>query len=56
MPLLILCLTFVTTGGTVQQQELPDGEGKEVFMTKCSVMPSITLPGLEEPGPAGTAS
>jgi len=36
MPLLILCLTFVRPGGAIQQQDLPDGEGKEVFMTKCS--------------------
>jgi competence protein ComEA len=35
-PLLILILTIVpTTRGTVYQQELPDGEGKELFVNKC---------------------
>ena len=41
-PLLILILTFVTPGrGTVPQQELPDGEGKEVFAKKCSQCHSL---------------
>jgi len=34
--LLILALTFATTThGTVYQQELPEGDGKEVFVNKC---------------------
>ena len=40
--LLILILIFVTPGrGTVRQQELPDGEGKEVFAKKCSQCHSL---------------
>jgi len=41
-PLLILLLTFVTPGtGTVRQQELPEGEGKELFARKCSQCHSL---------------
>ena len=37
IPVLILSLAFVApTAGTVHQQELPDGEGKQVFMNKCN--------------------
>jgi len=41
-PLLILVLMFVTPGnGTVRQQELPEGEGKELFARKCSQCHSL---------------
>ncbi len=37
IPVLILSLAFVApTAGTFHQQELPDGEGKQLFMNKCS--------------------
>ena len=37
IPVLTLCLSFVTrTAGTIRQQELPDGEGKPLFVNKCS--------------------
>ena len=41
-PFLILLLAFVTPGtGTVRQQELPEGEGKELFARKCSQCHSL---------------
>jgi competence protein ComEA len=37
VPLLIVIFTFVPmTSGKIYQQELPDGEGKELFVNKCS--------------------
>ena len=37
IPLLILSSVFITpTSGKVRQQELPDGEGKQVFVNKCA--------------------
>jgi competence protein ComEA len=37
IPVVLLSLVFVgQTGGTMQQQELPEGEGKELFANKCS--------------------
>ena len=42
VPLLILILTVVTPGrGTIRQQELPEGEGKELFAKKCSQCHSL---------------
>jgi competence protein ComEA len=38
----MLILIFVTPGrGTVRQQELPEGEGKELFAKKCSQCHSL---------------
>ena len=38
VPILLLALTFISSaGGTVHQQQLPEGEGKDLFAKKCSM-------------------
>ena len=41
MPLLFLILAFVTPGRGTVRQELPEGEGKELFAKKCSQCHSL---------------